>query len=137
MHLTFAKLCICKSCNDSICPVKAFRSDGLRGICKVFRRLIHICIERNKGIEGVGTEAYPFNGGIFLRNIRTDLNKTQEIVTTDSNRAIFSAILLIPVFSVPVIACSLEMRGENILYILRRNLDFRAKAPGKIIILRL
>ena len=116
-------------------PVIVFRGGVQCYLAQVVRDPAHVCVQRQGGAEGGGTEDNPFNALDGVRHIRPDLADAGHAGAIDADGPVHAPHSRIPV-DIGIVRRSLVMPGQHIFHVLRRHLPVRLQAPGNIVAFR-
>ena len=119
--------------DNAVRPVEAV--GGHLAVCRgeIDRRLVHIGVERNKGVEHVGAEGHPFQDADGFVAVRTDLGERKEIVPVDPDGPQFALVQGFAAGGVGIVHGALIVGRQHVLYVFHRDLALRRHAEGDVV----
>ena len=131
-HDRGSEVSVCKSAEDSAGPIEVIGVNGLGCRADIGRHLGDVGVQRKRNIEGVASEAKPFDCRDLFWHIWANLKDSHNIGSADANWAIF-AFKRIVLRGIWVIWGSLIVGRKDILHIFNGDLSFWDKGPWDII----
>ena len=133
MKQRLAVRCICHRCDHPAAPVEIIGRYISGRVRQIFRCCVHICIKWHHDIKCIWGKCHPLDHTVVLCSIWSHLDRRHEISPVNADGTICTCHLLISIWKIWVVWCSLIMRGQHIFDILHRHLMLRNQTPRNVV----